>query len=348
MNSERVLYFLGMLNHETTGHSEEIVELYKRALDEDDDISRLKMLLDEHAFYREIGNSLYKSGEELVDQVYATPGEALEILPRVRQVGDKIEQAARIGNDLIRSPLPFSEPVTVLKKKNTIAYMSALKMIASTSVYLMALYGGLNPIKNLTWNDSVGIQEMIYAINTKFLPGLCAVKRPNYSWVIRKKKLGGRALFGGEFFCLSYENSKNVEVLCSSLHKEPMGTHSYLNINAYETGELDVPFCWGIGNIVSVSPGESIRLLQKDVTSEMRSPYGAELLRRMPAPMECVRLLTANDLYCITPDNLVLAMNQWQTGYEIEKRRRMHNCLFCGKHVDGSRLVCSTHFTSEL
>ena len=88
----------------------------------------------------------------------------------------------------MHSPMPFSETITVLKKKDTIAYMTALKMIASTCIYLMTLYEGLNPIKNLTWDDRVGIQEMIYAVNTKYLPALCSVKRPNYSWVIRKKE----------------------------------------------------------------------------------------------------------------------------------------------------------------
>lgn len=348
MDSKRVLYFLEMLNRETSGHSDEIAEIYKRALDENGDIIRLKRLLNDYTYYREIGNAFYKNGVEMLDKVYSAPTKVLDILPQLKQVHESIENEARVCDELMHSPLPFSETITILKKKDTIAYMSALKMIASISVYLIVLYAGLDPIRNLTWDDTVGIQEMIYAVNTKFLPSLCGVRRPNYSWVIRKKRLGGRALFGGDCYYLSYENTRSVEVLCSTLHREPIGTHAYLNIDAYESGECDVPFCWGIGNIVSVSPDNAVLFLQNSVATKVRSPQGAELRRKMPEPFACVRQLSDGALFCITPDELLLAMNRWQVGHEIEERKRTHNCLFCGKHVDGNKLVCSSHFTTEL
>lgn len=348
MDSRKVLYFLGLLNRETTGHEDEIAEIYKRALDENEDVTRLKILLNDYTYYREIGNALYKNGEDMLDRIYNMPSNALDILPQLKQAHESIDNEVRICNELMHSPLPFSETVTVLKKKDTVAYMSALKMIASTSVYLMLLYAGLEPIKNLTWDDAVGIQEMIYAVNTKFLPSLCSVRRPNYSWVIRRKKLGGRALFAGDSYYLNYENTSSVEVLCSALHKEPIGTHAFLNIDAYESGECDVPFCWGIGNIVSASPDTAILFLQNSIATRMRSPQTSELRRKMPTPFECVKQLSDGALFCITPDELLLSMNQWQVGHEIEERKRTHNCLFCGKHVDVNRLVCLSHFTTEL
>lgn len=348
MDSKKVLYFLELLNRETSGHEDEIAEIYKRALDEDDNVIRLKMLLNDYTFYQEIGNALYKNGEEMLDKIYSMPTKALDILPQLKQAHESIDNEVKVCNELMRSPLPFSETITVLRKKDTISYMSALKMIASTCVYLMALYAGLEPIKNLTWDDTAGIQEMIYAVNTKFLLSLCKVKRSNYSWIIRRKKLGGRALFGGDNYYLNYENTRSVEVLCGALHKEPLGTHAFLNIDAYESGECDVPFCWGIGNIVSSSPDKSILLLQKDIATKLRSPQTIELRRKMPTPFECVKQLSDGSLFCITPDELVLAMNQWQVGHEIEERKRMHNCLFCGKYVGGNKLVCDTHFTTEL
>lgn len=348
MDSKKVLYFLGMLNRETNGYADEIAEVYKRALDENDDVIRLKMLLNDYTYYREIGNSLYKNGTEVLEKVYSMPSKSLDIFPKLRQAHESIDNEVRVCDELMRSPLPFSETITVLKKKDTIAYMTALKMIASTCVYLITLYAGLNPIKNLTWDDNTGIQEMVHAVNTKFLPTLCGVRRPNYSWVIRKKRMGGRALFGGDCFYLSYENTRSVDGLCSALHKEPMGTHAFLNMAAYESGECDVPFCWGIGNIVSALPDSVILFLKNSVATKVRSPQGAELKRKMPTPFECIKQLSNGAMFCVTPDELLLAMNQWQVGHEIEERKRTHNCLFCGKYVDGNKLVCSSHFTSEL
>lgn len=348
MDSKKVLYFLGLLNRETSGHADEIAEIYKRALDEDDDVIRLKMLLNDYTYYRGIGNALYKNGEEMLDMLYGEPAKALDILPQLKQTNESIDNEVKVCNELMHSPLPFSEIITVLKKKDTIAYMNTLKMIASTCVYLMTLYSGLEPIKNLTWEDTVGIQEMIHAVNTKFLPALCNVRRPNYSWIIRRKRLGGRALFGGDSYYLSYENTRNIDVLCSALHKEPIGTHAYLNIDAYESGECDVPYCWGIGNIVSALPDTAILFLQNSVATKLRSPQPDELQKKMPTPFECVKQLSDGAMFCITPDELLRSMNQWQVGHEIEERKRTNNCLFCGKHVDGNKLVCSSHFTTEL
>ena len=348
MDSKKVLYFLGLLNRETSGHKDEIAEIYNRALDENDDVAHLKMLIDDYVYYREIGNALLKNGQEMLNKVYAMPSKALEFLPQLKQAHESIDNEVRVCNELMHSPLPFSETITILKKKDTIAYMSALKMIASTSVYLITLYAGLDAKKSLTWNDTVGIQEMIDAVNTKFLPALCSVRRPNYSWIIRRKRLGGKALFGGDNYCLNYESTRSVEVLCSALHKEPIGTHAFLNIDAYESGECDVPFCWGIGNIVSATPDNAILFLQNSVAIKLRSPRVSELQKKMPTPLECVKQLSDGAMFCITPDELLLAMNQWQVGHKIEERKRTHNCLFCGKHVDGNRLVCSSHFTTEL
>lgn len=348
MDSKRVLYFLGLLNKETFGYTDEIAQLYKRALDENDDVIKLKMLLNDYVYYQEIGNSIYKNGIELLDRIYSTPTRSLEILPELKQAIELIEKHVKVCNELMCSPIPFSETITILKKKDTIAYMEALKMIASTCVYLITLYSGLSLNKNLTWDDKVGIQEMIYAVNTKYLPALCNVRRPNYSWVIRKKRMGGRALFGGDCFYLNYENTRSVEVLCSALHKEQIGTHAFLNIDAYETGASDVPFCWGLGNLISETPDNALLLLQNSVVTNVRSPKPDELRRKPPAPFECIKQLTGGAMFCISPDELLRALNQWQVGHEIETRKMTHNCLFCGKHVNGKNLVCTSHFTSEL
>ena len=348
MDSKRVLYFLDLLSRETSGHSVELAQLYERALDENDDVAKLKRLLNDCDFYPEIGKSLLEHGRDILEKVYSSPSKSLEILPELKQAHESIVATVGICNELMHSPVPFTEAITVLKKKDTITYMAAVRTIASTCVYLMTLYAGLDPIRNLTWDDRVGIQEMIYAVNTKYLPALCSVKRPNYSWVISKKRMGGRALFGGDYFYLNYENTRRVEVLCSALHKEPIGTHAFLNIDAYESGICDVPFCWGLGNIVSVSPDNALQLLQKRVATKVRSPRSDELRRKVPTPVECIKQLTDGLMFCITPDELILALNQWQLGHEIEERKRTHNCLFCGKHLKDNKLVCAAHFTSEI
>lgn len=344
MDSRKVLYFLELLNNETSGHADELAELFSRALDENEDVVRLKSLLTDYVYYREGGDTLKEKGSEIIEAVYSAPAKALETLPHLKHMLERIEKEVEICDELMRSPFPFNDIISVLKKKDTMAYLSVLKTIAGASVYLMMLYGGMEPTRALTWADTGGIQEMVHAVNAELLPALCRVKRPEYSWVIRRKRLGGKALLGGDGYVLSYESARSVETVCRNLNKEPIGTHAFLNVSAYESGTYDVPFCWGTGNIISITPDNALLSLQKDVATKLRAPQGAELYRKLPTPFECVKQLADGRIFCISPENLLLAMNQWEMGYEIEKRKQTHNCLICGKHIAGNRLACSSHF----
>ena len=348
MNTDKVLYFLDVLAQNTSGKGQVIADLYTRALNGSDAVNTLKSYLNEYDYYRETGQSLYNDGLEMYNKVFADPSNALELMPQIRQMTQKIKNKADSCRDLLMSSEPFMDPVDVIKNKDTIACMRAYRTIAAVCVYLIALYEGPKSIDLLSWNDTAGIQERIYAVNTKFLPALMRVQRPSYWWVIRKKRLGGKALFGGDAFYLSYESPRTVDIMCSGLNKEAIGTHSFLNVRAFELEENDVPYCWGIGNLISVSPDMGLDLLQGNITVDPRCPQGAELEKRLPSPVECLRTLTNGGIYCISPENLLLSMNRWQTGREIEIRKRSHNCLFCGKYQRDGRLVCRSHFTSEL
>lgn len=350
MDSKKVLYFLNILNEETNGYSDELAKMYQSALDDNEDVIRLRTFVkkDIYKFLGERGLFLKKKVLVLEEKIYDNPIKALEILPQLKQELEIIEKEIKFCDSLMRSPMPFTESITVLKKKDINTYMMTLKKIAIICVYLITIYVGMEPIQNLMWEDACGIGEKVFVINTKFLPTLCQFKMPNYNWVIRKKRLGGKALFGGIGFYLSYENMRSVQMICSDLHTEPIGTHAFLNIDAYESGEMDVPYCWGIGNIVSSTPENAFSFLQKDVQITVRPPKDIELSNKLPKPFECIKKLSEGAMFCISPDDLVKAMNQWQIGYEIKKRKRTHNCLFCGKSITSNRLVCDSYFRREL
>ncbi len=347
MDTNRVLYFLELLTKESSGHDAELRRLFQAALDENDDVSEFRALRTSHEFYHKSGADLCGEGERLLKELYAAPTRALEILPELRQASERIEAEARICEDLMRSPTPFTDMIAVLRKRTIPSHVAALQTIAAVCVYLVLIYAGPEPIKDLTWNDAVGIQEMIYAVNTGYLPALCGVRQPAKSWIIRKDRMGGGALFGGDCFYLTYESTSHVELLCSALNRERIGTHAFLNVDAFEAGLDDVPFCWGVGNLVSVAPDRALSVLQRDIATRLRCPGPAELSRKLPAPAECMRQLSDGLPYCITPDELALAMNRWQIGHEAAVRRKNQVCLICGRHVNGNRRVCPSHFKRE-
>lgn len=348
MDSRKVLSFLNMIRKEVTGHDDEFAELYQRALDENDEIVHLKDMLNAYNYYRSSGNVLFESGKRILDDIYSHIDEALEMIPEVKRIGESIDNEAMICEKLMKSPYPFDEEISMLRKKDTVAYLKAFKLIAGTCVYLLCLYSGASAINGLAWSDLAGIQEMIYSINHNYLPALCEVKADNRWWVIIKRRLGGGTLFGGDGFFLSYMDCSEIRTLFKIFRKEPFGTHAYLNLDAYERGELDVPFCWGRGNIVSSLPNTALSFLQNSVVTRLRSPGVNELKRKMPTPLQCISELSNNESFCISPDELVLAMNRWQMGHEIEMRKDNHKCLFCGANISGKKLVCSVHFTTEL
>lgn len=348
MNTRKVIYLLELLRNSTKGHETVLNQLYKNAIDEDSDVATLVNYLNSYTFFRGVGNSFHKKGTELSDKLHDKPSLALQTLQDICQINEMIGHEVELCRNLMRSPEPFSNTITVLKKQEIVSYLHALTQIACTCVYLIAVYSGLEALKNITWIDTDGIQEVIFSVNKKFIPALCKVERPFSTWVIQKKRLGGRALFGGEGFFLTYEENNFADILCSGLHKEPIGTHAFLNVRAFESDEIDVPYCWGIGNIVSISPASAFSLLEGGIATKPRSPSLLELSTKLPSPFECLRKLTDGAPFCISPDDMVSVMNQWQTGREIMLRKQNNICLFCGKPIQGDRVVCTDHFTSEL
>lgn len=347
MDTKKVIYFLNMLRRETTGHDAALNQLYGAVVSEDEDVVQLDAFLNDYNFYSGVGRTLHDNGSQLIDKLKANPYDAVQTLQSIRQMNEKIANEASLCSNLLRSPEPFFDNITVLPKKDIMDHIEALKQTANSAAYLMILYGGMSIVKDLTWPVNAGLQEYIYTVNTKYLNRLTEIKRPGYSWVIRKRKLGGQALFSGDYFYLNYESNRSVEVLCSALHKEPIGTHAFLNINAYEADEVDVPYCWGIGNLLSTTPSKALDFLKTDVVTHPRSPSANELTRKIPTPTECLRILTDGKPFCTSPDELVNAMNQWQMGHEFYLRKQNGRCLFCGLMVSRGASVCSSHFTTE-
>lgn len=348
MDTKKVIYLLNMLRSETSGRDAELNEMYGAAIRDDDDAAQLDTFLNDYNFYSEIGRTLYDNGSRLINKLRAKPQDALQTLQSIKQLNETIANEASLCSNLLRSPEPFPDSVTVLPKKDVMDHIEALKQIANSAAYLMMLYGGMDMVKELVWPTDAKLQDYIDAVNTVYLNKLMEVKRPGYSWVIRKGKLGGGAFFSGDYFYLNYESNRSVETLCSSLYKEPIGTHAFLNIRAYEAGETDVPYCWGIGNLLSATPSHALDFLRTGVVSWPRSPSAAELARKLPAPYECLRILTNGKPFCISPDGLVNAMNQWHMGHEFYLRKQNGRCPICGRMLSRGASRCPSHFTTEL
>lgn len=344
MDSRRVLYFLNFLNDHTTGHGEELSKLYTQALDENDDVSRMKFLYENCSFYGELGRTTSKNVEKLLKAVYSDVDKALEIISEIKIENEVILHEIERCDELMHSPYPFRDSVTVLRKKAVPGYIGALDSIASACIYLLIVYKGIESLASYSWDDSAGLREKLYTVNNRLLPAILELKRPGYYWVIKRKNLGGKALFGGSGYFLSYESAKQAKFMTKGYKTEPVGAHAYLNVNAFDEEANNVPLCWGTGYITSLTPANAIQAIGKHLVTDLKTPTKEHLAYKMPAPAVLMRTLSGRNHYCITADELVKAMNQWQTGHEIEVRRATGRCLFCGNVVKRGNLICPKHF----
>ena len=349
MDTKRLLFFIELLNRETDGHSAEIIRLFQRALDENDEIKELKSFLntEEYYYYHEIGKNLYKSGKKVLNDIYQKPSDCIALFPQIGRAISSISYELDTSYRLIASPFPFKDNINVLKKRDVEAIRIAYERIANSCIFLLALYEGIQPIQNFTWNDQASISEMLEMVNTIFLPSLFQISSTTRSWIITRHELGGNALFGGDGFFLTYNYQQEIQEKCRYIYGKRMGgTYSFCNVDAFINKKNDVPYCWGTGNILSVYPYNATTFLQpgKKITIKLRCPRNDELMEDNPFPFECVKRLADSDMFCITPEELVLAMNRWEMGHEIAMRKHNHQCLFCGKKINSYQLVCKSHF----
>ena len=347
LNSLKVLYLISLLKNATTGKEEILAQLYENAIFDNPDYKELSALLEENVFYSEMGKSLYQSGQKLINAIIEQPSDVFNILRSVRQTHELIQHETQICKRLMEQPGAFNEPIIVLEKKRIPDYLKMLEMVAATCTYLIAVYNGIHSLKRLSWVESGDLSERIHAVNLVYLPALYQISNIPRAWLISRKELGGKNLLGGTFFSISYLPYTHIKVLTSGLRKERLTPHFFLNVRAAETGEIDVPYCWGVGNIVSTNPNDSLRLLKSQVITKPAMPSHNDMLTPPLNPLKCIAVLSGQLPFCILPDDLVSLMNYWQMGYEINRRRQNRICLFCGKPVSTRRLVCPSHFSME-
>lgn len=348
MDTQKVLRLLELLSTNTSGHQLELTGLYKRALDENDTVKSLNSYLTEYNYYGPQGESLVSEGDRQIKRIYESPTHACELLPEVSHCIEKIKIQCDVSRGALLNPYLSMDAVSVIKKRDAISYFEALKMIANVCVYLLFLYDGPQSLEYLIWDDSIGLQRMYELINTHFIPMLNTVKNFNKYWIIYKREGISDSVFDGSSYHLEYKRKASIEAECIGLRKERLGTHSYYNAATETSKGVNVPYCWGVGNILSFMPNEALLYAQRDLVTRTNSPSVNQLWSDMPTPLECIKRLTDDKAFCISPCELTQIMNQWATGIEIEKRKNSHNCLLCNRIISGNKLVCGIHFISEM
>lgn len=344
MDAKKIIYLLGLIHSETGRNGAELASLYQRALDEDDDIIELKSLKDDYSYFNQGGDLLYQSARGVLDEIYSNPHRALDYFPKLRQCTRNIFNNVMEDRDSLLGPRPLIGSIKVIKKSEIEIHKRVLEDIASTCVYLLLLYKGWDSVKNLNWIDEAGIHERLHAVNLVFLPALSKISKVEECWVIRKQKVKSPNFFGGDFFYIEYKEKRMMLEFFRSTKYQYIGSYSYINLYPDSSGD-DQPYCWGIGNLLSFNPLQALSTFRNSMVTKLRTPTSEELSRPLPSTNKCLRVLTDGNNYCIGPEDLLRAMNQWQVAHETNARINSKRCLFCGGALDGNRVICSKHIS---
>ena len=345
MNTLKVIYLLSLLRSASQGKEEVLTRLYENAMRDNPEYRELSSLLADMEFYREMGNALRYEGKALTEAALKNPDGDLDTIRDMRKIRDRIKLGALESARLFEMPGAFMEPVTVVEQSLKAGYMRFLECVAAVCVYLLAVYVGAVSLENLHWVEGGGgLQERLHAVNSVFLPALCGEYPIPKAWMITRKAAGGGNQFGGSFYSLSYFSDSNLKVLTSSYQAEQPTPLFFLNRQAVETGELNVPYCWGIGNLVSTVPEDALRLLHSGLVIKPSSPTKHDLSAPPPTPLECLHRLCGGSPFCISVEDLVNVLNKWQMGYDVMCIRQRGGCLLCARPVLNGGLVCPTHF----
>ena len=348
MNNDRVIFFLNLLDRNTSGYEEEIDTLLINAINEDDRVEKLKSLLSNYHFISSLGENLKNEAEYALKELQLYPEKYSEIFIKIEQAYEKINSEIVNTELLMDSPYAFSQPIQVISKKNYPIYVDMLKIIVNSCVYLLVLYGGSERVSSFHWNESAGFRELLNETNQRYIPALKTINLPDYGWTITKRHLGGDAIWGGDAFYIAYEPYNLIQIRANHIKSEKLGPYFYLNVEAFESNYNNVPYCWGKGNVLSFNQTNAIQAcLQNTLVTELRVPSSDELQRKIPIPMEVAKTLANNKDFCISAEQLLLAMNQWIVGREIHNRRIQHKCLICGNTLENDSMVCRSHFAQR-
>ena len=105
---------------------------------------------------------------------------------------------------------------------------------------------------------------------------------------------------------------------------------------------VQTPFI-GIGNIIGVDVNHGLSLLDSEIITSL--PANAFSDSFQPNDLLGVIKKSLNsDSYCVSPEDLIAALNRQKISETVAKRRRENKCIFCGKQTF-SRVACKEHLS---
>lgn len=314
MDYGNILYLTNFIKNDVSDREKELSLIYEKAVKESESfiaLSQMKQVL--RFFDNGKGVSLYRDCNLLLNSIFDDPSNGPETLKKMRALVDEIRAEEERSMDVLESFGKSGECISVISKEVCDIYGDMLNVLAHSFIYFMLVSEGEKSISELRWNDDNSLNVKLGILNDEILKKMYEYKSGAFFWKIETKPDDNRIRFSDfryKFEYISYDE-----------YNEYRKKMKRLRINLYADNEVDKH----IGNkVLYVGMGNIVPCEVRDIIERLKD----------------------KSIMVVSPMMVCDLMNQTENAGIIFKRKRLGQCLFCGKEIAG-KTVCSEHFKIE-
>ena len=215
MNNKKIVYLVNLLVNEAEGKETELKEIYRKAVESDEDYLDLKTVLDSYVFYEGEGRLLLEEGRRLAQKLMDDPQNGIDTLRKMKQLSKKIVEEGNYFDSLMKRADPHLDQVAVHPKEKLDCYHRAIDCIASAVAFIMMMEEGAVGVKTVYYSTQYTIQEKLNAINNDFLVKLLRTRVMAGCWVIKRRFIKSRHSFTDMEYYISgitYEEYEGINI----------------------------------------------------------------------------------------------------------------------------------------
>lgn len=343
MDYKRTMCILSLLHTIAEGDNKiKLQDLFKKAVLSTNEYQKLKSLLESVSFLNVDGEAEYKECEIVLSKALSEIDNSSINIKNIANKIEQIEDELSKNELLLSSPAFFDNDFSFISSKTATLYSEFYRSLANCICYYLASQFGIKSLNNLTFNYSAGFRYLSKLVNQKFSDELLASSQntKGLTWIISRASYYGDNIISYDGYKLEYSNIA-LETFIKNNNQNEFGRVSpYIYYSKQENS--NVVFV-GVGNIIGVDLNEALSLLGAQVATDIPSNT-LRLGFEKNNILKCISDSINTNCYCISPDNLVSAMNSYEISKTVSQRRSESKCIICNKPVFG-RISCKDHFS---
>lgn len=343
MEYKRTMYLLSLLHSAAEGAKKErIGDLFKNAVTSTDEYQQLKKLLHSVTFLGFDGAAKHDESEAALQNTISDIVNSTENIKRLQLLISQIENELKKADRLLGEVGFFDEDFIAVQSKKVDLYGKFYKELANMICYYLISQFGVKSIRNLTFNHKAGFQETTKLVNQQYGNELFMSyhsKKP-LTWKISRQSFNSDNVICYQGVKIEYDDTPISDVLQKVKEEEYYRIAPFV----FAATSPSVPAQYiGFGNIIGVDILRGLSLLDSEIATSLPVTAFSSSFETTDLIGAIKRALNTES-FCISPEDVVAAMNRQKLNDTVASRRREGKCVICGRSVNG-RTACKDHLS---